>query len=517
MEQSMHPGIHAAAAPDKPAYIMANSGQVISYRELNEASNRGAHLFRSLGLGLGGNIAVYMENNAAFLQICWAAHRAGLYYTCISSYLTAEEVAYIVADCGARVFITSEAKADVAAKLDGQMPGVECQLMVGGAISGYRSYDAAIATQPDGPIADEYEGADMLYSSGTTGRPKGIQIPITGEPLGTPRSPVDLLGSLYGVTEASVYLSPAPLYHSAPLRFNMGILRKGGTSIVMERFDPEGALAMIERYRVSHSQWVPTMFVRMLKLPPQVRTKYDLSSLRVAIHAAAPCPMEVKQQMIDWWGPVLYEYYAGTEGNGFCTINSEDWLRHRGSVGRALIGTLHIVDDQGVEQPVGTPGAIYFADGPAFTYHNDPARTAESRNDQGWSTLGDVGYQDAEGYLYLTDRKSFMIISGGVNIYPQEIENLLVSHPSIMDVAVVGVPDTEFGEAVKAVVQLMDHGQAGPDMEAEILSHCRAHLSAIKCPRSVDFEAQLPRHDNGKLYKRLIKDRYWGRHDTRIV
>ena len=513
----MHPGIHAAEIPDKPAYIMANSGQVVSYRELNEASNRGAQLFRGLGLGLGDNIAIFMENNIAYLQICWAARRAGLYYTCISSYLTAEEVAYIVGDCGAKVFITSQAKADVAGELSGLMPGVEARLMVGEAIAGYRSYDGETAAQPDGPIADEYEGADMLYSSGTTGRPKGIKVPITGEPLGTPRSPVDLLGTLYGVTGETIYLSPAPLYHSAPLRFNMGILKKGATSILMERFDPEGALALIERHKVTHSQWVPTMFVRMLKQPAEVQRKYDLSSLRMAIHAAAPCPIEVKQQMIDWWGPVLSEYYAGTEGNGFCSINSEDWLRHRGSVGRALIGTLHILDDAGNEQPTGTPGAIYFADGPEFTYHNDPERTAQARNSLGWSTLGDVGYQDEDGFLYLTDRKSFMIISGGVNIYPQEIENLLVSHPKIMDVAVIGVPDAEFGEAVKAVVQPMDHNQAGPELEAEILAYSRAHLSAIKCPRSVDFEVQLPRHENGKLYKRLIKDRYWGRHDTRIV
>ncbi len=513
----MHPGIHAANNPDKAAYIMANSGQVVSYGELNDASNRGAQLFRSLGLGLGDNIAIYMENNAAFLQICWAAHRAGLYYTCISSYLTAEEVDFIVGDCQVKVFITSEAKAEVAAELVALMPNVETRLMVGEAVEGYRSYDEAIAAQPHGPIADEYEGADMLYSSGTTGRPKGIKKPITGEPLGTPSSPVDIQGKLYGVTEDAVYLSPAPLYHSAPLRFNMGILKKGGTSIVMERFDAENALALIERYQASHSQWVPTMFVRMLKLPDETRGKYDLSSMKCAVHAAAPCPVEVKQQMIDWWGPVLHEYYAGTEGNGFCAINSEDWLSHRGSVGRALFGIVHILDENGAEQPTGTAGAIYFADGPEFTYHNDPERTAESRNERGWSTLGDVGYQDEEGYLYLTDRQSFMIISGGVNIYPQEIENLLVGHPKIMDVAVVGVPDTEFGEAVKAVVQPIDPNQAGPALEEEILAFSREHLSHIKCPRSVDFDAQLPRHDNGKLYKRLIKDRYWGRHDTRIV
>ena len=513
----MHPGIHAAATPDKAAYIMASSGQVITYSELNDTSNRGAQLFRSLGLGLGDNIAIYMENNAAYLQICWAAHRAGLYYTCISSYLTAEEVAFIVADCEAKVFITSQAKEDVAGELTNLMPGVETHLMVGGTIAGYQSYDHETARQPSAPIADEYEGSDMLYSSGTTGRPKGIKLPIDGAPLGTQRSPIDVLGTVYGANETSIYLSPAPLYHAAPLRFNMGMLKKGGTCIVMERFDPENALALIEKYVVTHSQWVPTMFVRMLKMPAEAREKYDLSSLKIAIHAAAPCPVDIKRQMIDWWGPVLFEYYAGTEGNGFCAINSEPWLAHPGSVGRAMFGVVHIMDDDGVEQSTRNPGTIYFSDGPEFTYHNDPERTAESRNDKGWSTLGDVGYQDEEGYLYLTDRQSFMIISGGVNIYPQEIENLLVGHPKIMDVAVVGVPDPDFGEAVKAVVQPVDPNHAGSDLEAEILSYAREHLSSVKCPRSVDFEVQLPRHDNGKLYKRLIKDRYWGRHDTRIV
>jgi acyl-CoA synthetase (AMP-forming)/AMP-acid ligase II len=513
----MHPGIHAAANPDKAAYIMANSGQVVTYGALDQRSNQGAHLFRGLDLKMGDNVAIFMENNAAYLQICWAAHRAGLYYTCISSYLTAEEVAFIVGDCQAKVFITSQAKADVAAEMADLMPGVETRLIVGGAIAGYRAYEDAVAGLPASPIADEFEGGDMLYSSGTTGRPKGIKIPITGAPLGTPRSPVDILGTLYGITEAAIYLSPAPLYHSAPLRFNMGVLRKGGTTIVMERFDPEGALALIERHKVSHSQWVPTMFVRMLKLPAEVRTKYDLSSLQVVIHAAAPCPVQTKRAMIEWLGPVLFEYYAGTEGNGFCAIKSDEWLSHPGSVGRAMVGTVHIMDDEGVEQAAGKTGDVYFSGGPAFTYHNDPERTAESRNQHGWSTLGDVGYLDGDGYLYLTDRKSFMIISGGVNIYPQEIENLLVSHPKILDVAVIGVPDAEFGEAVKAVVQAMEPDQAGPDLAAEILAYCRQHLSAIKCPRTVDFDPALPRHENGKLYKRLIKDRYWGRHDTRIV
>ena len=513
----MHPGIYAEENPNKIAYIMANSGQTITYRELDEASNQGAHLFRNLGLKMGDNIAIFMENNCDYLKICWAAHRAGLYYTCISSYLTAEEVGFIICDCNSTVFITSANKAEVAAELINIVPDANTFLMVGEAIPGYLSYGEAIQNLSKAPIWDEFEGADMLYSSGTTGRPKGIKLPITGEPLGTPRSPVDILETQFGFTNQAVYLSTAPLYHSAPLRFNMGVLRKGATTVVMEKFDPERALQLIEEHQITHSQWVPTMFVRLLKLPDEVRSKYDLSSLQVVIHAAGPCPIQTKREMIKWLGPILYEYYAGTEGNGFCSITSQEWLEHTGSVGRALIGTLHILGEDGKAQSIGNSGSIYFADGPGFTYHNDPERTAESHNEHGWSTLGDVGYLDEEGYLYLTDRKSFMIISGGVNIYPQEIENLLISHPKIMDVAVVGVPDPEFGEAVKAVVQPANPEDTGPEMEAEIIDYCRAHLSSIKCPRSVDFDAALPRHENGKLYKRLIKDRYWGRQDTRIV
>ena len=287
--------------------------------------------------------------------------------------------------------------------------------------------------------------------------------------------------------------------------------------IVMERFDPEWALALIEQYRVTHSQWVPTMFVRMLKLPAEARARHDLSTHRLAIHAAAPCPRQVKRAMIEWWGPIVQEYYAGSEGNGLCAINSADWLAHEGSVGRPVFGMPHILDAEGRELPPGQEGTIYFSDGVEFVYHNDPAKTAESRNALGWTTLGDIGYLDAEGFLYLTDRKANVIISGGVNIYPQEAENLLVTHPKVMDVAVFGVPDEEFGEAVKAVVQPIDMGEAGPELEQELIDYCRDHLSHIKCPRSVDFEAELPRHPTGKLYKRLLRDRYWTGHESRIV
>ncbi len=505
----MHPGLIAEKTPDKAAYIMAGSGRAVSYGELDRESNRGAHLFRALGLERGDVIAIFMENNPVYFQLCWAAQRSGLYYVCISSYLTAAEIEYILADSGARVFITSAAKAEAAAELAHRMPGVDHRFMVEGAVAGYQAYEDAIADLPATPIADQSEGSDMLYSSGTTGRPKGVKAPLKAEPFGTPPPFAALLNAYYGFGPDTVYLSPAPLYHAAPLRFNLGLQRLGGTSIVMERFDPEQALALIERYACGHGQFVPTMFVRMLKLPEGVRRRHDVTGLAVAIHAAAPCPTEIKRQMIDWWGPVITEYYAGTEGNGFCAINSAEWLAHPGSVGKALIGQLHILDDAKNELPVGEAGTIYFADGPEFSYHNDPKKTAESRSPDGWSTLGDVGYLDDEGYLYLTDRKAHMIITGGVNVYPQEVENLLVTHPKVLDVAVIGVPNAVFGEEVKAVVQPMAGVATGPELAAELIEFCRRSLSSVKCPRSVDFEAQLPRHDNGKLLKRLLKDRYW--------
>jgi len=511
----MHPGIHAAATPDKPAFVMCASGRSASYRELDEASNRVAHLLRRHGLRRGDGVAIFMENNPRYFELCWGAQRAGLYYTCISSHLTAGEVDYIVADCGAKAVFSSQAMAAVAADLT--LPGVGLRLMADGTVPGFEPYEAALAGLPAGPIADESEGADMLYSSGTTGRPKGVRVPLPEEPFGTPTRLVGLLQRFYGFDAASRYLSPAPLYHAAPLRFTLAAQRLGATAFVMERFDAEAALAAIQRHRITHSQWVPTMFVRLLKLPAAVRAAYDVSSLQVAIHAAAPCPVEVKARMIDWWGPVLHEYYAGTEGCGMTMIDSVDWLAHRGSVGRAVIGSVKILDEDFRELPPGGEGTVYFADGNPFSYHGDPAKTAASFSPQGWATLGDVGRLDADGYLYLTDRRAFMIISGGVNIYPQEVENLLVTHPEVMDAAVIGVPDEEFGEAVKAVVQPLDMRAAGPELEARLIAFCRAGLSHLKCPRSVDFEAELPRHGNGKLYKRLLRDRYWGRGGSRIV
>jgi acyl-CoA synthetase (AMP-forming)/AMP-acid ligase II len=509
----MHPGIHAAKQPDKPAFVMAGSGETVTYGELEARSNQGAQLFRSLGLQAGDHIALMLENHPAFFTICWAAQRAGLYYTAISYRLQEEEVAYIVSDCRARVFLTSHAQRELATRLRDRIE-VDAAYMLDGTVPGFDAWEEAIAGQPESPIADETEGADMLYSSGTTGRPKGIKVPLSGEPLGSAGGLLGLATALYAMDEHVRYLSPAPLYHSAPLRYNMAVSRLGGTSVIMEKFDPEEALRLIEAHRITHAQFVPTMFVRMLKLPEDVRAKYDVSSLKVAIHAAAPCPVQVKQAMMEWWGPVLHEYYAGTEGNGFCAVGPEEWLAHPGTVGRPLLGEVHICDDEGNEVETGETGTIYFGNGGEFEYHNDPGKTEDSRHpkEKGWTTLGDMGYVDEDGYLYLTDRKSFMIISGGVNIYPQEVENLLVTHPKVADAAVFGVPNAEFGEEVKAVVQPVDQDETGDALAAELIAFCRDHLSHIKCPKTVDFERELPRHPTGKLYKRLLRDRYWEGH-----
>jgi long-chain acyl-CoA synthetase len=506
----VHLGQIAAATPDKPAVIMAGSGRVITFRELDEESNRLARLLRAEGLGPGDHVAFMLENHPSFLAVAWAAQRSGLYYTAISSRLQADELAYVIGNCGARVFISSAKLKEVAVAVVDRTPGVKLRLMLDGAAPGFQPYEERIARHPAMPLDDECEGVDMLYSSGTTGRPKGVKPPLSRAPMGTPKRLYQLIAFLFQPDADSVYLSPAPLYHAAPLRYSLNLHRFGATVVVMEKFDPEQALRAIEKYGVTHSQWVPTMFIRMLKLPEETRAAYDLSSLRYAVHAAAPCPIQVKEQMIDWWGPVLHEYYAGTEGNCFVHTDSEAWLAHRGTVGRPLLGEIHVCAEDGTELPAGQPGTLYFSGGSEFEYHDDPVKTASSRDPlgRGWTTLGDVGYVDDEGFLYLTDRLSYMIISGGVNIYPQEVENLLAVHPKVADVAVIGVPDPEMGEAVKAVVQPAAEG-AGPELERELIDYCRERLAHYKCPRSVDFRAELPRHPTGKLYKRLLKEEYW--------
>jgi long-chain acyl-CoA synthetase len=503
-----HPKIHAAANPDKAAVIMAGSGETVTYRELDERSNRAAHLFRSLGLEHGDTVAFCLDNRAAFFDLVWGAQRSGLIYVAISCRLTAGEIDYILNDSGAKALFASAYLGDILDRLESPV----ARFIVGSEHAGWQSYEKAVAGLPTGPIADERAGTDMLYSSGTTGQPKGVRFPLPEDP---DIAAVNVLSGLaamaFKFSENSIYLSPAPLYHAAPLRWCIAVHRLGGTVVVMEKFDPEAALAAIEKYRISASQWVPTHFARMLKLPKEVRDRYDVSTLETAVHAAAPCPIPVKQAMIDWWGPVLREYYAGTEGQGITFISSEDWLTHQGSVGRPLNAVIHICDENGDDVPVGQEGTVYFESAASFSYHNDPEKTRAATNKHGWTTLGDVGRLDEEGYLYLTDRKSFMIISGGVNIYPQEIENHLITHPRVQDVAVIGGPHDEMGEEVIAVVQPLDMADAGDALRDELTAYARERLSGVKIPRRIDFRAELPRHDTGKLYKRLLRDEYWAK------
>jgi len=507
----MHPSVHAVAHPDKPAVIMAGSGASLSYAALDAASNRAAQLFRRNGLKVGDTIALVIDNCLDHFVIVWGAQRAGLYMVAISNRLTADEIAFIVADSGARLLVSSPAIGGVFDGLAATCPAV-IRYTLGAATPGWESWHAALEAMPAVPIADQRAGTDMLYSSGTTGRPKGVRLPLPEDPaIDGPNVLVALASGLFGVSGSDVYLSPAPLYHAAPLRWTMMMQRLGATVVVMEKFDPEAALAAIERYRITASQWVPTHFVRMLKLPDEIRARYDVSSLRVAVHAAAPCPVEVKRAMIDWWGPVLVEYYAGTEGNGMTMIGSADWLAHPGSVGRPIYGAVRICDEAGEPLPPRAEGLVYFEGGGKFVYHNDAGKTAEAANRHGWTTLGDIGWLDEQGYLYLTDRKSFMIISGGVNIYPQEIENLLITHPRVADAAVIGAPCPDMGEKVVAVVQPLDWADATDAFAAELHEWTRARLSGVKTPRQIDFRAELPRHATGKLYKRLLRDEYWGK------
>jgi long-chain acyl-CoA synthetase len=501
---------------------MAGSGATLRYRQLEDDSARLARLLRARGLGRGDHIAIFTENRLEFFVAMWAAFRSGLYWTPINWHLSAEEAAYIAHDCGARAIVTSGSLAGVASEMVPLTPRIEIRLICdapGGALpDAHERYEGALAAHPAEPLADETEGMQMMYSSGTTGRPKGILPPLLDIRPGEPHPLANPAANVWGFSEETVYLSPAPLYHAAPSVTSSMVHRYGGSVVSLERFDAADCLAAIERYRITHAQFVPTMFVRMLKLPAEERERYDVSSLQSVLHAAAPCPVEIKREMIEWWGPIIGEYYAGSENVGSTSIDAEEWLRHPGSVGRARQCTIHILDEEGKELPAGQVGEVWFESAnPRFVYHGDPAKTAETYNEKGWASLGDVGRLDGEGYLYLTDRKAFMIISGGVNIYPQEAENLLITHPKVMDVAVIGVPDDEMGEQVKAVVQPLDTAAAGPELERELLEWIRERLAHYKCPRSIDFDAELPRLENGKLYKRLIKDRYWGDRESRIV
>ena len=518
----MYSGQYAIANPDRPAFIMAGSGIAVSYAEFEARSNKLAHFLRDQGLGFQDHYAIFMENNERYMESCSAGERAGLYYTCINSYLTGDELAYIVNNSESKVLITSKAKIDVVADALSSCPNIEVVLVTDAADTDLpqlmTDYASVILEYPATPLADETLGTSMLYSSGTTGQPKGIIRPL---PVQAPQAPLPMysfLSDLWGYREDMVYLSPAPLYHSAPQAAVNLTIRTGGTVVIMERFDPLEYLHLIQRYQITHSQLVPTMFSRMLKLTEAERASADLSSLEVAVHAAAPCPVMVKEQMIEWWGPIIHEYYGATEGLGFAACNSAEWLTHKGTVGRVVLGDLEILDDEMHRLPEGEPGTLWFKTATEFSYHNDPTKTAESTSSDGsMTTVGDVGYVDSDGFLYLTDRKTFMIISGGVNIYPQECEDLLIAHPKVADAAVFGVPNVDLGEEVKAVIQPIPNVVGDESLTEELLGYLSEHLSLQKVPRSIDYEAELPRLPTGKLYKRLLRDRYWGESKSRIV
>jgi long-chain acyl-CoA synthetase len=504
----MHPSHHAQICPDKPAYVMAGSGVAIDYRTLDERSNRLAHFWRSQGYGAGETIAIVLENHEWFFPLVWSAQRAGLYYACLSHTLSGGDLAYILGDSGARCVIGSQKTLALleAASEEGSEASV---FLVDPAAPDTPGLPDLVASFPGIPIPDECAGSDMLYSSGTTGRPKGIRRPfLPGQPIAAETPMTPMARGRFKMDETSVYLSPAPLYHAGPLRWAMLVQRMGGTVVVMERFDAQQALDTIARHRVTVAQWVPTHFVRMLQLPEEQRHAFDHSSLQAVFHAAAPCPVPVKEAMMDWWGPIIHEYYGGTENNGLTLIGPQEWLDHKGSVGRAVIGTIRICDEAGELLPAGREGAIFFEGGPVFAYHNDEEKTLGSRHSKGWTTLGDIGRLDEEGYLYLTDRKSFMIISGGVNIYPQEIENALALHPKVRDAAVIGAPDPDMGEKVVAVIELLKKEDAGDALKTEISSFLRERLGGVKTPRQIDFIDTLPREATGKLFKRLLRDRY---------
>ncbi len=495
----------AKAAPDRVVVTMAGQGQGCTAGALAQQAGQMAQWLAAQGLQPGERFAVLLENRVEILALVLAARQAGLYAAVLSTHLTADEVAYIVADSGARLVVASSQTLP-------QLQGMQLPCWsVDAATAQAPSLQAALAALqgPAMDFSDRPIGRDLLYSSGTTGRPKGVLKPLWPASLRGQADPeAQVTARIMGMGEDTVYLSPAPLYHAAPLRYSLRALDLGGQAVIMERFDAEQALALIARHRVTHSQWVPTMFGRMLKLPAEVRQRYDLSSHRLAIHAAAPCPVDVKRAMIDWWGEILLEYYAGSEGCGTTMISSQEWLARPGSVGRATTGRLHIVDDQGRELPAGEIGQVYFSGGGQFSYLNDPEKTRQAIDERGWVTYGDIGHVDAEGYLFLSDRRADLILSGGVNLYPQEIENALARHGAVQEVAVVGVPHPDFGEVPLAAVVLRPGIEATQETARAISASAAEVLARLKLPQRMVFVAALPRLETGKLLRRKLKEQF---------
>ncbi|OWW22258.1 AMP-binding protein [Noviherbaspirillum denitrificans] len=504
----MHPSHFAATHPDKPALIFQPSGVDLTFLELEQRVRQAAHLLQKLGVTPGAAVAFCVENSPEFFEIAWGAQRVGAIFTPMSTKLSADDMRYIVEDTGARVFILSAACEGSRHVRTDMFPGVEL-LAVGGEIDGFAQWKPRRQEMSTRALCSPARGREMMYSSGTTGRPKGVFKSLPGGEFDDPDARAVNFNQNFALNENSVYLSTSPLYHSAPHVLAASALRYGATCIVMEHFDAELALDCIQAFSCTHGVWVPTMFHRMLRLSRDIRDTFDTRSMKYAIHGAAPCPVPVKQGMIDWWGPILHEYYAGTEGIGACMITSEEWLAHKGSVGRATDGEIHILDEHEDEVPTGTTGTVYFKTASKFEYWKAPDKTASSMSKQGWWTYGDIGHVDADGYLYLTDRRDFMIISGGVNIYPQEIENVLLSHPVVADVAVFGLPNDEYGEEVKAVVLPVRAPASYTHRDKlALIEYCRQKLGPIKTPKSIDFVADLPRQPTGKMHKRALRERY---------
>lgn len=509
----MYPGTRSAVAPDHPAVIMANDGRVMTYRTLDEESSRLARYLHGQGLRKGDGIVIVSPNDPMCFVAYWAAIRSGLYVTPLNIHMSVKETIAVLRNCDPRAAIVSASCGDLAEAVFPRVGGIPLRLSFGGAVDGFDDYTAVLAGTTTDPLPDQPRGQDMLYSSGTTGgTPRGIRPELPSRQVNDPGDPlIETFGPRYGFDTDTIYLSPAPLYHGGPLRFSIIVQSLGGTVVVLDRFDPEVALAVIERYRCTHSQWVPTMFVRMLKLPDDVRQVYDTSSMRCVIHSSAPCPESVKQAMIDWWGPILEEYYSSQEAAGITMISSAEWQEHQGSVGRAILGDIKICGSDGQVLGPHETGMVYFArERATFQYHRDPEATKNAYHalHQGWSTAGDIGRLDEDEYLYLTDRAAFMIISGGINIYPQEIENELALHPAVDDVAVIGVPDPEFGERVAAVIRLSPAASPGEQLKLELREYLRSRLAGYKLPREIHFVGDLPRTPTGKLAKSSLIREY---------
>ena len=506
----MNPFFESREAPDKTAIIVGE--RTMSYRALDLASRALAEALREVGLERGDGIAILAPNVPEFFIAAWAAQRSGLYYTPIGSHLKAGEIGYILADSGAKALLVEKTLAPQAIEaMRALAPNAAPFLFsLGGSVAGARPVEELT---PSATASEDVEGGDLLYTSGTTGRPKGVRRPLDFGPLGSDTQRVTRLRDLFEMDRNTVFYTPAPIYHAAPLRFAMTVLRMGATLAMDEKFEPRRSLATIAARNVTHSQWVPTMFVRLLALSDAERMAFRAPAHRKAIHSGAPCAVSVKRAMIDWWGPILHEYYSGTESAGFTHVTSQEWLRFPGTVGKPWGCKTHILSDAGAKLEPGEIGAVYFEGRAGLAYHNDEEKTREAQSVEGWITMGDIGFVNDERYLFLCDRKNFVIVSGGVNIYPKEVEEALEGHPAVLEAAVFGLPDETFGECVQAVVQVRDPGDASAEVADALHAHVRMTLAAFKAPKRIAFEHDLPRLPSGKLEKRRLRDAYRDRTD----